>query len=199
MQTPTDNPAREVPADGKIYLILGCMFCFKTSELIKIYRRKKIAGSQCLLIKYSRDTRYDDKESSKETHFLSTHDGLKIEAIATERLSDLNINPYDYDDIFIDEIQFYPDKVEFCDTMANHGVNIYASGLSGDYQRKPFAGMAELIAIAYDIKFLTAVCDICHRDNMACYSKRLSKSDGIILIGGHDSYQAVCRACYAIQ
>lgn len=183
------NQDSQKSKDGRIYLILGCMFSHKTSELIKIYRRKIIAKSRCLLIRYKRDTRYDLQD-------LSTHDGLKIPAVSTEELLKLNLNHADYDNIFIDEIQFYPDKLQFCDDMANQGVNIYASGLSGDYQRKPFQGMGDLIAIAYDIKFQTAVCDVCHRDNSACYSKRITNSDQTILIGGHDTYQAVCRTCW---
>ena len=167
--------------DGHIYLIVGPMFSGKTSELVRIYKRKVIEGSRCILIKYANDQRYD-------LSLVATHDNIeeKIKVMNTMKLFDLRLKSEDYDDIFIDEIQFYPDKVEFCDSMADKGVNIYACGLASDYLRNPFQGMAELYAKAFEIKSITAVCDICKRDNSACYTKRTVESDQLILIGEHD-------------
>ena len=36
------------------------MFSGKTTELIRRYTRYELAGKKCILIKYSKDTRYDN-------------------------------------------------------------------------------------------------------------------------------------------
>ena len=66
-----------------------------------------------------------------------------------------------YDVICIDEIQFYPDNVEFCEKMANAGKIVEACGLSGNYLREPFPNVSLLISKADDVQFLTAVCMMC--------------------------------------
>jgi len=179
---------------GKIYLIIGPMFSGKSSELVNIYKRKKIAGLRCAFIKYARDTRYDKNIDDNEK--MITHDDIKVNALSCNNLFDLKLNHADYDIIFIDEIQFYPDKIKFCEDMADFGLDIYASGLSSNYLRESFPEMDKLYAIAYNIKMFTAVCDICKTDNSACYTKRFSDSKELILIGEHDVYKTVCRKCY---
>src|SRR4051812_25804810 len=59
---------------GHVEIILGPMFSGKTSELIRRIRRYMVAKYDCLVIKYSRDTRYtaDDK--------AATHDKTTIQA-----------------------------------------------------------------------------------------------------------------------
>lgn len=54
-------------SNGEIQLIYGPMFSGKTSELIRRIRRYTSAKRRCIIIKYSRDIRYDDVK-------ISTHD-----------------------------------------------------------------------------------------------------------------------------
>ena len=42
---------------GQIHLIIGPMFSGKTTELLRIYNRYKIANKLCVLVKYKDDTR----------------------------------------------------------------------------------------------------------------------------------------------
>lgn len=173
--------------EGKIRLILGPMFSGKTTELIRNYKRKSLAGLKTLLVKYKRDTRYS-------LQHVTTHDGIKVEAFGCESLSDIP-DPYEYDLICIDEIQFYPDCVEFCDKAADNGVDVIASGLSGTFKRKPFKNMPELEAIAYDVTYFRAVCYFCKNED-ACYTKRITNEQDEVVIGGSDKYHACCRYCY---
>jgi len=173
---------------GSIHLILGPMWAGKTSELIRKYRRYKVAGKRCLLIKYANDTRYDE-------NLLCTHDQYKIEATACSELSQLNINIEDWDVICIDEIQFYPDNLSFCENMANSGIIVLASGLSGNYLREPFPNMDRLMAKADKLHFLTAICMLCKAES-ATFTKRISAETEEVVLGGTDKYLATCRRCY---
>ena len=77
------------------------MFSGKSTELIRRLKRYQIARYECLIIKYSKDTRYDEKN-------IATHDRqtLKASMCAADKLSDLRQKAMEYDVIGIDEGQF---------------------------------------------------------------------------------------------
>ena len=52
---------------GHIELIIGPMFAGKSTELLRRMKRHEIAGSKCLRIKFSADTRYSADS-------IATHD-----------------------------------------------------------------------------------------------------------------------------
>eukprot|EP00734_Pompholyxophrys_sp_LG126_P000096 Pompholyxophrys_sp_v1_NODE_5_length_12280_cov_3.373988.p10 type:complete len:189 gc:universal NODE_5_length_12280_cov_3.373988:1475-909(-) len=184
----SDTPVELTSHKGLIHLILGPMYSGKSSELIRRYRRYSIAGKKCLLVKHSHDIRYDKK-------MLCTHDSYKLDAHSCTKLSDLLVDPLDYDVVCIDEIQFYPDSIEFCEKMAESGLIVEASGLSGNFLREPFPNMSSLISKADHIEFLTSVCMTCKEEG-AAFTKRLSDETAEVVIGGKDKYVAVCRECY---
>jgi thymidine kinase len=171
---------------GKINLIIGPMFSGKSTLLLNRYRRYKIAGKNCLLIKYAKDDRYESTES-----MIVTHDKLSYRAVACIRLADLDQYINNFDVICIDEIQFYPDAAEYCDMWANRAKIIEACGLSGDYRRKPFNQISLLIPIADEIEHVKAVCRESGLD--APFSKRISAEEEQEVIGGEDKYMAVSR------
>ena len=86
---------------GHLQVIFGPMFSGKSTELIRRLKRYQIARYECLIIKYSKDTRYDEKN-------IATHDRqtLKASVCAADRLSDLKKKAMEYDVIGIDEGQF---------------------------------------------------------------------------------------------
>ena len=175
-------------ATGKISLILGPMYAGKTSELIRKYRRYNVAGKRCLLIKHDNDNRYDSDK-------LCTHDLHKIEARSCSRLGDLLSEINDYDVICVDEIQFYPDNLEFAECVASLGKILVASCLSGNFKRKPFKNIPELTSRADHVVYLTAICMVC-REEGAAFTKRISDEKEEVVVGGVDKYLAVCRRCY---
>lgn len=181
---------------GKINLIIGPMFSGKTTTLITRYRKYLISNKKCLMIKYIGDTRYDKLN-------IVTHDNIKIFAINCNKLDDVKsihgINVRDYDIICIDEIQFYSDAPELCEEWANYGVIVEACGLNGTFNRKPFDVINNLIPLADNITFLTAVCK--HNGNDAPFTKLLCEAnpehqEQNILIGGIELYNAVDRKYY---
>jgi hypothetical protein len=99
-----------------------------------------------------------------------------------------------YDCIGIDEGQFFPDIVPFCEKMANIGKTVIVAALDGTFQRKPFGSVLDLIPLAESVTKLSAVCMLCYND--ASFTERLGDELAVEVIGGSDKYLAVCRQCY---
>lgn len=179
--------------NGLLTLIVGPMFSGKTTELHRLFERKIRAGINCILIKYTKDDRYSTDHVVSHKDMFGNYKQIPCVNISYLRelhdiISNSTVKP---ETIFIDEIQFFPDK-EVIDDILSNGINVIASGLNGDWQRKMFPGMADLFSLAYEITMCQAICGFCKSEN-ACYSKKIGAKDGI---GGEDMYRASCHACY---
>ncbi|XP_075701335.1 thymidine kinase, cytosolic isoform X2 [Rhinoderma darwinii] len=172
---------------GQIQVILGPMFSGKSTELMRRVRRFQVAQYRCILIKYAKDTRY-----SKEQ--LATHDRHTMSAVSACNLADVFSEALIYSVIGIDEGQFFPDVVEFCEDMANKGKTVIVAALDGTFQRKAFGDILNLVPLAESVVKLNAVCMGCYRE--ASYTKRLGAEKEVEVIGGADKYHSVCRPCY---
>ena len=80
-------------------LIMGPMFSGKSTELIRRLKRYQIARYECLIVRYSKDNRYDDKG-------IATHDKQSLLAVSATTCQQLRAKAEDYDVIGIDEGQF---------------------------------------------------------------------------------------------
>ena len=151
-------------------VIFGPMFSGKSTELIRRLQRFKIARYNCLIVKYANDKRYTEDDA------IATHDRQMLQAVNATKLNDLkstfNIVD-DYDVIGIDEGQFFPDIIEFAESMANNGKTVIVAALDGTYQRKGFANILELVPLAEHVIKLTAVCMNCFEDGS--YTKRITE------------------------
>jgi thymidine kinase len=172
----------------------GPMFAGKTTHVGMMIARYIRGGKQAIMIRYGKDDRY--RHLSKSGGIV-THAGyeLPIPTQSVEKLADVVIPPGCIA-IGIDEVQFYPDNIEFCDACSRAGIHIWAAGLGSDYNRKPFLRMPELFAIADTIVKLKAVCS-CGED--AVFTKRLTLDTELEVIGGQDKYAAKCRKCYHLD
>ncbi|KAK2714870.1 hypothetical protein QYM36_009162 [Artemia franciscana] len=165
------------------------MFSGKTTELIRRMKRYQVANHKCLIVKYARDTRYEATEN------LSTHDRQTLAATSCSTvLSDLVDTALNYSVIGIDEGQFFPDTVSFCEQMANAGKTVIVAALDGTYQRQGFGDILNLVPLAESVVKLNAVCMHCYGE--ASFTKRKGAQTELEVIGGSDIYMAVCRSCY---
>ncbi|KAG8507474.1 Thymidine kinase, cytosolic [Galemys pyrenaicus] len=183
---PTVLPSSPSKTRGQIQVILGPMFSGKSTELMRRVRRFQIAQYKCLVIKYAKDTRYSSN--------FSTHDRNTMEALPACLLQDVFQESMGVAVIGIDEGQFFPDIVEFSETMANAGKTVIVAALDGTFQRKAFGTILSLVPLAESVVKLTAVCMECFRE--AAYTKRLGTEKEVEVIGGADKYHSVCRLCY---
>ncbi|CAJ0570148.1 unnamed protein product, partial [Mesorhabditis spiculigera] len=181
----------QLPNQGYIVCIIGPMFSGKTTELIRIHDRYKIAKKKCVLVKYDGDMRYD-------AHHITTHQQQKALGctVVAHRLADVRETLFDEDVevVAIDEGQFYDDLASTCEQLAADGKIVIVAALNGDFMRRPFAEVSKLISFSNDVRNLSAVCMRCGTD--ASYTFRNTKETQVEVIGGSDTYQALCRACY---
>ncbi len=163
------------------------MFSGKTTELFRRIKRYTAAHEDCIVIRYDKDNRYSAQHAS-------THDKEMLRATGAATLASVVDLVEDYDVVGIDEGQFYPDVVEMSELFASQGKKVVISALDGDFRRKPFGRVLELVPMAESITKLTAVCTFCHAD--APFTRRITSETAIEVIGGADKYVASCRACF---
>lgn len=95
-----------------------------------------------------------------------------MKAHPTSILADVTAEALKCDVIGVDEGQFYPDIVTFCEKMANAGKVVIVAALDGTFQRQAFNDILSLIPLAESVVKLNAVCSVCNKD--AAFSKRIS-------------------------
>ena len=179
---------------GSIKLIIGPMFSGKTTELIRLIKRAQSIKKNALCVKYYKDNRFTDSEyivSRDNISDRSTKAIISSGSSLADTLKTIDISNYDI--IAIDEIQFYTDGAEVCDMLANLGHDVYVSGLSGTFDRKPFDTISKLISIAEDIVHLKALDKKSKTD--CAFTKRVVTDTTIELIG-NDIYEASNRMNY---
>jgi thymidine kinase len=117
-------------------------------------------------------------------------------ATPVKRLYDAIALAKEADVIGVDEGQFMPDLLAFCEEMANAGKVVIVAALDGTYERKPFkeSQVLELIPRAESVTKLTAICFQCRAE--AAFTRRIAGAGEEIAIGGHELYVASCRACF---
>lgn len=76
---------------------------------------------------------------------------------------------------------------------------VIISGLDGDFQRKSFGQILDLIPLADRVDKLSALCSKCRDGTPAIFSKRYAKGTEQIAVGGLDSYLPVCRKHYHVD
>lgn len=178
-------------------MIVGPMFAGKSTELLRQMRRYEHAGRRCIVVKFEGDTRYDeesDQGDSCET-YISTHDERNVmKAVKSGYLKDMKSVVRSVDVIGIDEGQFFPDLLEFCEDAANMGKTVIVAALDGTYRRDPFGSVCDLIPKCESVVKLTSVCVEC--GGIAPFTKRTSAETEVTLIGGKEHYAPVCRKHY---
>ncbi|XP_022317984.2 thymidine kinase, cytosolic-like isoform X2 [Crassostrea virginica] len=181
------SPKMSGTTKGQIQLIFGPMFSGKTTELMRRMKRYQIANYKCLVVKYSKDDRYD-KEG------IATHDRQTLAAIPADILEQVKAEAENYEVIGIDEGQFFKDIVEFCDEMAERGKTVIVAALDGTFQKKGFGNILSLVPLAESVIKLTAVCMRCNSEGS--FTKRKGTETAVEVIGGTEMYLAVCRMCF---
>jgi thymidine kinase len=187
-------------------IILGSMFSGKSSALVEVYKKCNFCKINVVVLNHSIDNRYDDE-------LMSTHDKVKIPCIKAERLMDVYIEHLNMESneeiprikdkykvgisevILINEGQFFPDLEEFVRLMLARGKKIYVCGLDGDFERKKFGQLLDLIPLCDKVTKLTSLCSICKDGTPGIFSKRITNEKEQTVVGS-TNYIPVCRSCY---
>ena len=177
----------EQTTSGYLEIILGSMYSGKTSRLVEIYKQCQFCNISVIVINHTIDNRYDD-------NLMSTHDQIKIPCLKTEKLIDLQTNIRS-DVILINEGQFFCDLEEFVEKMLVQKKKIYICGLDGDFERKKFGQILNLIPLCDKVTKLTSLCSLCKNGTPGIFSKRITSEKEQTVVGS-DNYIPVCRSCY---
>eukprot|EP00877_Chromochloris_zofingiensis_P004185 jgi/Chrzof1/13768/Cz08g11140.t1 len=188
---PLAHQSRE-RGSGEIDVIMGPMFAGKTTALLQRVAVADAAGQTVAVVKSSKDARYAQ-------HWVVTHHGRCVRCFTALTLHEFKLklgSAYGkFHVIAIDEAQFFPDLVDFCSHAADEdGKHVIIAGLTGDFQRRPFGGVLDLVPLADTVTKLTSQCFYCERD--AHFSLRVTAEEQQEVVGGLDKYRAVCRRCY---
>jgi thymidine kinase len=185
---------------GRLDLIIGPMYSGKSTHLISAIYRYESIGKKVMCINHNIDNRYG-------TNVISSHNMIQRKCISTEKLAYIfdNSDYTDYADshiVVIEEGQFFTDLLYFVERAVDiDKKHVIVAGLSGDFKRRPFGQILDLVPIADSIEKLTAFCKLCCDGTLAHFSKRIISSGcdtttDQILVGTSDTYLPVCRFHY---
>ena len=79
--------------------------------------------------------------------------------------------------------------------MLNHNKKVYVCGLDGDFERKKFGQILNLIPLCDKVTKLTSLCSVCKNGAPGIFSKRITLETEQTVVGS-DNYIPVCRKCY---
>ena len=174
---------------GYIEVICGSMFSGKTEELIRRLKRAKFANQKVEIFKPCIDTRYSEEE-------VVSHDSHAIRSTPVDSPQNILLMSSDVDVVGIDEAQFFDESiVDVCRQLADNGVRVIVAGLDMDYMGKPFGPMPALMATAEYVTKVHAICVRC--GNLAHHSHRLTADEKLVMLGEKDTYEPICRHCFA--
>jgi thymidine kinase len=188
--------------NAHLELIIGPMFAGKTSTLLGIIRRYNFIGYTCFTVTHSSDTRYSKNAAEIVSH---NQDSLSAHPVR-ELLPLLNETAYKTAKVIaIEEAHFFPDLYEFVlAALEKDNKHVICVGLNGDYLRKPIGQICQLIPLADNITKIDALCTHCKEPRAGIFTLRRSDSGSgsgsgsgsskQLLVGGAETYEAVCRA-----
>lgn len=184
---------KKIKKNGYLEIIMGCMASGKSTEVVRKYRRylQTYLPFQISLISHSTDTRYGNQ-------VISTHDQTQIPCLCVSQLNDILENRNDeflkWEVILIEEAQFFPDLKNFVKMAVDvFHKKVIVVGLDGDFERKAFGDILELIPLADEYRKMKAICYYCKDETEAIFTKRVTDSQEQKLVGTLNEYKPVCR------
>jgi thymidine kinase len=149
------------------------------------------------IVNHSLDTRYHET-------MLSSHDKIMVPCFQASKLNEVWNNSIPSEDnnslresdvILINEGQFFEDLYEVVIDMLNHNKKIYICGLDGDFERKKFGQILDLIPLCDKVTKMTSLCSKCKNGTPGIFSMRLTEEKEQTVVGS-TNYIPVCRGCY---
>lgn len=204
---------RESPVQypGELHLLMGAMTSSKSTTLIYRLTIKADLGYAVAFINTIKDKRVT--VGGDGINFSSHNSSLKhisdrIDCYSVSKLSEVDVSKYDV--IGVEEGHFFPDLYEtvmYWVEGLDKGKYVIVSGLDSSYMRTPIGQMMDLVQKADTYQKLRGQCSRCIQrlrragintpvDCPAIFTVRLTSGTELLVVGGHESYEAVCRTCY---
>ena len=173
---------------GYLKVILGPMFSGKTTELMRIYNKYNSCDIRCCIINHISDNRYDEEK-------ICNHNGVMLPSQNFNKLQEMLYLVTNYDIFLINEGQFFEDLYDIVNLLVNmHKKRVYVCGLDGDYKRRKFGSILDIVPLCDEVIKLKAICKRCKK-KPEIFTHRLSNEQEQTVIG-NDNYISLCRNCY---
>ena len=178
---------------AKLYFKYGAMGSSKTAQALITKYNYEENDMQVWLIKPSADTR-------DGVNILRSRIGLQAEVEIVPPEADIYRRYRPCDAVIVDECQFLTEEQidQLRAIVDEHNIPVMCFGLRTDFQTKLFPGSRRLMELADCIEEIKTMCDCGAK---ATVNARISggyivtEGDQVVL-GGNDSYIAMCHRCY---
>ncbi|CAN1288771.1 Thymidine kinase [Linum perenne] len=141
---------------GEVHVIVGPMFAGKTTALLRRIKSEGNSGRNVAMVKSSKDDRY-------AIDSVVSHDGAKFPCWALPDLTSFHSKLG----------EFFEDLYDFCCKAADQdGKTVIVAGLDGDYLRRSFGSVLEVIPLADTVTKLTARCELCSITSTEKWSRK---------------------------
>ena len=183
---------------AKLYFKFGAMGCSKTAQALITKFNYEERNMKVLLLKPA----IDDRDGANT---VKSRIGLQEDAVTvkeSDNVYELYLENYsDCNVIIVDECQFLtPEQVDqLADIVIEKDIPVMCFGLSTDFTTHLFPGSKRLFEIAQSISEIKSVCTCGAKATVNARIDargRIVTSGSQVLIGGNDSYVAMCRKCW---
>ena len=173
---------------AKLYFRYGAMGSSKTANAIMVQYNYQERGQNALMLK----PRLDNRDGVRT---VGSRSGLNAPCRFVEELDEIDLSACDC--VIVDEAQFLTkDQVQrLAHIVDDMGIPVICYGLRADFQGNLFEGSHWLMAWADSIEEIKTVC-WCGRKaimNARVANGAVVKSGEQIVLGGNESYVALCR------
>ena len=178
---------------AKLYFRYGAMGSSKTANAIMVQYNYQERGQNALMLK----PQLDNRDGAR---VVGSRSGLTAPCRFVEELDDIDVSAYDC--LIVDEAQFLTKAQvqRLVDVVDDMDIPVICYGLRADFQGNLFEGSHWLMAWADTIEEIKTVC-WCGRKattNARVLGGRVVKAGEQIVLGGNESYVALCRKHWAL-
>lgn len=172
------------------------MFAGKSDRGEYLTRRAEVAGKRVFRLSHVIDMRTKDTATTSLRHsgFL-TQNVFKTAALGPD--IDGMLDEVDF--VWIDEAQFFgTDLISAVRRWAKAGKEVVVTGLHLNYLGEKWGHVIDLAENMplRAIEYLHAYCTRCHAPESAMHCPRIVRGDGDVLVGGKETYAALCGQCF---
>ena len=177
---------------AKLYFRYGAMGSSKTANAIMVQYNYQERGQKAIMLK----PMLDNRDGART---VGSRSGLSAPCGYVEELPEMDLTGCDC--VIVDEAQFLTKEQvrQLVDIVDDRGIPVICYGLRADFQGNLFEGSQWLMAWADTIEEIKTVC-WCGRKatyNARVANGRVVRSGEQIVLGGNESYVALCRKHWA--
>ena len=177
---------------AKLYFRYGAMGSSKTANAIMVQYNYQERGQNALMLK----PRLDNRDGER---VVGSRSGLSAPCRFVEELEGIDLKAYDC--LIVDEAQFLTKAQvkQLVDIVDDMDIPVICYGLRADFMGNLFEGSHWLMAWADSIEEIKTVC-WCGRKaimNARVADGKVVKAGEQIVLGGNESYVALCRKHWA--